>query len=149
MKIKIITVGSKNDYHIAKLIGEYEKRLSSHIELTWSYVKPASSNPHTNKLQETERILKLVSEKDFVILLDETGEQINNEKLKSKIFSPVNNIVFVIGGAYGVDENIKKRADFIWALSELVIPHKIVRLILAEQIYRSLSIHSGHPYHHS
>jgi 23S rRNA (pseudouridine1915-N3)-methyltransferase len=58
-------------------------------------------------------------------------------------------VVIIIGGAYGVDENVRKRADLIWSLSPLVFPHQLVRLLLIEQLYRAQEIAAGHPYHHS
>ncbi|MGE5327716.1 MAG: 23S rRNA (pseudouridine(1915)-N(3))-methyltransferase RlmH, partial [Thiobacillus sp.] len=88
---------------------------------------------------------------DAVILLDEAGKLINSQDLSRKLteyFNRSKNIVFVIGGAYGVHDALFERADFIWSLSPLVFPHQLVRLILTEQIYRAQEIDAGHPYHH-
>ena len=83
-------------------------------------------------------------------MLDETGKNIDSPSLSHKLeqLTIQNQIVFIIGGAYGVDERIKQRANFIWSLSGLVFPHMLVRLILIEQIYRTQEILKGGPYHH-
>lgn len=91
-------------------------------------------------------------EKDFIILLDERGKEMSSPELanfiEKRCMDSGKRIVFIIGGAYGVDENIKKRADFTWSLSKLVFPHELVRIILSEQIYRACTIMKGEKYHH-
>ena len=90
---------------------------------------------------------------DDLILLDETGKQLSSEDLAKFIQARANgstkNIVFLIGGAYGVSEAVKKRANYTWSLSKLVFPHQLVRLILDEQVYRACSINRNEKYHHS
>ena len=148
MSIKIITVGNKPDRELSNLIDDYIKRIQN-VSVEWRYLKHGSGDAKHSKQQESEIILKNISEKDFVLLLDEAGQQLDNLKLSDKLFTQGKDVTIVIGGAYGVSSDIKKRADFIWSLSRLVFPHQIVRLILAEQIYRSYSILIKHPYHHS
>lgn len=150
MIIKILSVGSKPSQEISSLISDYTKRLPRPVSVTWKYLKHAKQNDvSTSKLQESENILRAIDKSDYVILLDETGKNINSEKLSRLLFENNKSVVFVIGGAYGVSDVIKNRADFVWSLSELVFPHQIVRLILSEQIYRAHSISVSHPYHHS
>jgi 23S rRNA (pseudouridine1915-N3)-methyltransferase len=79
--------------------------------------------------------------------LDERGKEINNDLLCDKI-TKNQNVVFVIGGPYGVNDEIRKRSNFILKLSELIFPYEICRLMLIEQIYRSQEIFLNHPYHH-
>jgi 23S rRNA (pseudouridine1915-N3)-methyltransferase len=149
MTIKIITVGAKPSPALASLIIDYTKRFPHNTTITWKYLNHVTINDTaTSKQHESENILRAISATDFVILLDETGTQLSSEALSKKIFSINKPILFVIGGAYGVNEKVKKRADFIWSLSDLVFPHQIVRLLLAEQIYRSYTIAIKHPYHH-
>jgi 23S rRNA (pseudouridine1915-N3)-methyltransferase len=85
--------------------------------------------------------------------LDETGRQLNNQQLATKLEEAMqqknNSLVIIIGGPYGVSENIKKRADFVWSLSKLVLPHQLVRLFLIEQLYRSAEISKNSGYHHA
>lgn len=150
MNISIITVGNKPTPELADFINSYSKRLPRNSLITWKYLKHANVvDTNTSKQQESENILKCVSKSDFVILLDESGVQITSKQLSEKIYTSQNNIVFIIGGAYGVDNSVFSRANFVWSLSKLVFPHQIVRLLLSEQIYRAYTISVNHPYHHS
>lgn len=92
-------------------------------------------------------------EKDFVILLDETGKELSSPELaqfiEKRCMDSGKRVVFIIGGSYGVDQTVKTRADFTWALSKLVFPHEIVRIILSEQIYRACTIMRNEKYHHA
>lgn len=86
---------------------------------------------------------------DFVILLDERGRNLNSPELSRLILDHTDqHIVIIIGGAYGVTETLHRRADIVWSLSRLVFPHQLVRLILAEQLYRAQEIARGGSYHH-
>jgi len=93
-----------------------------------------------------------LSKEDYLVALEERGKQISSEGLASFIQARANesvrNLVFLIGGAYGLDEAVLKRAQFKWSLSELVFPHQLVRLILAEQVYRACTILKNEKYHH-
>ena len=86
------------------------------------------------------------------MLLDEKGKSLSSEGLATFLQTRANEstkkIVFLIGGAFGVDEKVKKRAQFVWSLSSLVFPHHLVRLILAEQLYRAATIIRNEKYHH-
>ena len=85
------------------------------------------------------------------MLLDERGDEIDSPQLARVLdnaFTVGRQITFIIGGAYGVDDRVHQRADFVWSLSPLVFPHQLVRLILSEQLYRAQQITAGHPYHH-
>lgn len=92
-------------------------------------------------------------EKDFVILLDEHGKELSSPELaqfiEKRCMDSGKRIVFVIGGAYGVEQSVKDRADFTWSLSKLIFPHELVRLILSEQIYRACTIIKNESYHHA
>jgi 23S rRNA (pseudouridine1915-N3)-methyltransferase len=87
-----------------------------------------------------------------LILLDEKGKMLSSPGLANLIQQKANQsaqkIIFLIGGAYGVDETIQQRANFTWSISELVFPHMLIRLMLAEQIYRACSILANEKYHH-
>ncbi|MEJ7671383.1 MAG: 23S rRNA (pseudouridine(1915)-N(3))-methyltransferase RlmH [Chitinophagaceae bacterium] len=90
---------------------------------------------------------------DVLIVLEEKGKQLTSEKLAELIQLYANksakNLVFLIGGAYGIDQKIINRANFVWSLSQLVFPHQLVRLILAEQVYRACTIIRNEKYHHT
>ena len=89
---------------------------------------------------------------DFLVTLDEKGKQLSSEGLaefiQKRTNESVKTIVFLIGGAFGLDDAVLKRANFKWSLSQLVFPHQLVRLILAEQVYRACTINRNEKYHH-
>lgn len=148
MRISITTVGTKPRPEISSLITTYTGRLPRDIKLDWIYIKHGAGDPKTSMRQEAEKILKALPKSGSVILLDERGEQLTSEQIAGRFIEPRADITFIIGGAYGVDDSVVKRADYVWSLSKLVMPHQLVRLLLAEQIYRASAIVSGHPYHH-
>lgn len=148
--MKIICVGKKHDRWIIDGISRYERRLRAPFKLDWQFVPYSSFSGDRARRYESTELLKRIAPQDHVILLDETGKNIDSPSLSHKLeqLTIQNQIVFIIGGAYGVDERIKQRANFIWSLSGLVFPHMLVRLILIEQIYRAQEISKGGPYHH-
>lgn len=105
------------------------------------------------KKYEEGLILKKLKDHHYLILLDEKGKMLSSEgwadHLQQRMSNRTKTIVILIGGAYGVSENIQKKAKQIWSLSKLVFPHQLVRLIVAEQLYRAYSILKNSPYHHS
>lgn len=149
MYINIISVGNKPRPDLLGLITNYTARLPSNIKVSWTYIKHGVGGLEHSMDSEAEKILSYIKPTDLVILLDEIGDQINSEQFSERFIKPARNIVFVIGGAYGVSEKIKATANRTISLSKLVLPHQIVRLVLAEQIYRAYTISIGHPYHHS
>jgi len=149
MNIKIVYVGNKPSAILDELICDYTKRLPRSIKCSWVSIKHGSGGISNSKQYESENILKHINQNSYVFLLDESGKQLNSVELSIQLFSISKDIVFIIGGAYGVAEDVKIRADFIWSLSELVLPHQLVKLVLAEQIYRAHTIATNHPYHHS
>lgn len=112
---------------------------------------PSPKNELRDK--ESQMVLSLLQKEDSLILLDERGRQFSSEELALQIQqyadSGKKNLVFLIGGAYGVSEELRKKALLCWSLSKLVFPHQLVRLILAEQLYRACTINSREKYHHS
>ncbi len=144
MKIQIISVGKKHDKNFTDVIAEYEKRLGKGF-VSWVFIT------HSDKEKESKEILKSLKDKPF-ILLDEKGKNISTKDIaeffdKNKMEGN-RDIVFVIGGAYGVSEEVKKSATYIWSLGGLIFPHMLVRVILVEQLYRAFSIINGGKYHH-
>jgi len=100
---------------------------------------------------ESQRLLSRLKPDDFVILLDERGRLYDSPAFSRLLLEPLESsrqVVVIIGGAYGVDDSVHERADVVWSLSPLVFPHQLVRLLLAEQLYRAQEIAAGHPYHH-
>ena len=146
MKFFIISPGKKPDDETRLLIDEYEKRLSQHMAVEWLFPLAGTGT------EEAERIDKALKESDLIICLDARGKELSSEELSATMNnwmgSGKGRVVFVIGGAYGIDQSILSRAHFVWSLSKLTFPHRLVRLILAEQLYRGMSILHGGKYHH-
>jgi len=149
--ITIIAVGKKHETWIEDGLERYEKRLKRPFDVKWVLLPHSSRSDLLARQEESQRILSHLQERDYVVLLDETGENVTSPTLSSLLESQFSNsrqLVFIIGGAYGVDERLLARADFVWSLSKLVFPHQLVRLLVIEQIYRAQSIATGSSYHH-
>ena len=151
MSIKIISVGKKHEDWIRHGIERYQKRLRKPFDIEWQVLPHSSQNGLEARQIESKHILKRLNNDDYVILLDEKGINLNSPALSDLLFDQISkskNVVIVIGGAFGVDEVLHEKADFVWSLSNLVFPHQLVRLILIEQIYRSQEIANNGKYHH-
>ena len=151
MPIKILAVGKKHESWVLEGIGRYEARLKRPFTLEWALLPHSAREGQQARQDESERLLSRCKDEDFVVLLDERGREVDSPGLAKLLLAPIEvakNIVIIIGGAYGVDDSVHKRSDFIWSLSPLVFPHQLVRLILAEQLYRAQEIVAGRPYHH-
>ena len=141
--IRIIAGGKKNTGWTLEACAEYEKRLRKPYDVVWEFV-------------EEDKLARKLAEwpfggSEFVICCDERGKNISSREyseLLSKAFLNGRDVVILIGGAYGFDESVREKADFIWGFSKLVFPHMIARLIAMEQTYRASQIAIGGPYHH-
>ena len=149
--MKIIAIGKKHEKWFLNGIELFEKRLKKPFNLSWDILPHSNFAEEKAREEETQRILAKIKPSDFVILLDERGKNISSPELAKMLsngFVNSQNFVIVISGAFGVSEELRQRANFVWSLSKLVFPHQIVRLILVEQIYRAQEISSGGKYHH-
>ncbi|MES2668360.1 MAG: 23S rRNA (pseudouridine(1915)-N(3))-methyltransferase RlmH [Patescibacteria group bacterium] len=146
MKLLIISPGKAHALEYRDAISEYEKRLSSALPIEWAF--PTASDMETEGIA----ILRLLKPEDAVVLLDERGKDIDSPGLATMLDSYMNEgtkrLVILIGGAFGVSDAVKERADRTLKLSSLVFPHMLVRLIVVEQLYRAWTIRSGAKYHH-
>lgn len=157
MKFQFWSVGKNHDPYVKEGIELFTKRISNYYPVNWNIIpmpKNAGSLSETDlKKKEGEIITGLLQKDDYLVLLEETGKMPGSEELADFIQQRANestkSLVFLIGGAYGVSDDVKKRANYTWSLSKLVFPHQLVRLILAEQIYRACSINRNEKYHHS
>jgi 23S rRNA (pseudouridine1915-N3)-methyltransferase len=153
LKLSIFSVGKNHDSYIKEGVEQFTKRISHYYPIDWQLISPSKLTDAIQiKKAEAISILKALTTTDVLILLDEKGKMLSSPGLATLMQQKANQsaqrIVFLIGGAYGVDDEIKKRANFTWSLSELVFPHMLVRLILAEQVYRACSILANEKYHH-
>jgi 23S rRNA (pseudouridine1915-N3)-methyltransferase len=151
MPIRIIAVGKKHESWVSEGIERYQKRLKRPFAVEWDILPHTDLPASIARQEESGRISNRLKANDYVVLLDERGKNIDSPGLSKILLSQLElsrEITFIIGGAYGVDDKIHKRANFVWSLSNLVFPHQLVRLILTEQIYRAQEIANNHPYHH-
>tara|TARA_B100000579_G_scaffold429901_1_gene442419 strand:- start:266 stop:691 length:426 start_codon:yes stop_codon:yes gene_type:complete len=140
MKIKLIFLGKKKRNSLDGLIMKYFSRIQKEISSELIFV------PNFKKK------ISYINNDDFVILIDEKGVQYDSilfsEKIKIYLQDSVKSIVFIVGDAYGFSEKLYKRSNQIISLSKLTFTHEIARLIIVEQLYRSITIIKNHPYHH-
>ena len=149
--IKIITVGSIKEQYLKDAIEEYKKRLSKYTNIEIIEVKDEGLvEVKKALLLEEEKILKHINDKDYIITLEIEGKEPTSlefaEKL-DKIRLETSNIVFIIGGSYGLSNNIKNKSRWHLSFSKLTFPHQLFRVILLEQIYRSFKINNNESYH--
>jgi 23S rRNA (pseudouridine1915-N3)-methyltransferase len=157
MKLQFYSIGKPHDDFYRKAIDDFTKRINNYYKTEWLIIPPLknAASLSTNNLKELEAqaLLSKINAEDLLVLLDETGKQLTSIELASfiskKAIAGSRSIIFLIGGAYGVSDEIKQRANFTWSLSKLVFPHMLVRLILAEQVYRACTILRNEKYHHA
>lgn len=155
MKIVCLSVGKKHNSDIASAIEDYSKRLSRYATLEWQLLPPAKGKmgvDETKRVESAAVAAYIKDDDDYIVLLDEDGTQLASNDLADILdtldMHVAKRIVFIIGGAYGVTDDLKRRADVLWSLSKLTFPHQLVRLLLVEQLYRANTIRRGEPYHH-
>jgi 23S rRNA (pseudouridine1915-N3)-methyltransferase len=156
MKIQFWSIGKPHEKYIKEGVEDFTNRISRYYKVEWIIIPPvknAATLSETDlKKQEAGTIMEWLKDDDYLVLLDERGKNISSEELSNIIQQRSNEsakrVVFLVGGAFGVDEKLAKRANFTWSLSKLVFPHMLVRLILAEQVYRACTILRNEKYHH-
>lgn len=152
MTVRILAVGKKHENWVDGGIDRYEQRLRKPFDLSWQLIPHSAREGEAARTEESDRLLARIGRDDFLVLLDERGRNVDSPELARVLRSALDAsrpVVLAIGGAYGVDERVRQRADFAWSLSKLVFPHQLVRLIVAEQLYRAQEISAGRPYHHA
>src|ERR1035437_1731645 len=152
MAITLICTGKTSEKYVADGMRLYQERLTHYSKFDLIEIEAGKGEAAQIKKKETERILKRTGEKDFLILLDEKGKEMNSVGFADLIHHHRNistkNLVFVIGGAYGFSEEAYKRANLKIALSKMTFPHQLVRVVFLEQLYRAFTIIKGEKYHH-
>ena len=156
MKIKLLAVGKTDDKNLESLFKKYEKRLvhyvSFEVEIIPDIKKAKSLSVTEQKRLEGEAILKKVQVGDQVLLLDERGKEFRSVEfarfLQKKMNAGTRNLVLVIGGPYGFSEPVYQRANGKLSLSKMTFSHQMIRVFLAEQLYRAFTILRNEPYHH-
>jgi len=154
MKIVCIVIGKKHDSAIAAAIDDYSTRVQRYVSFEWRIVPSGKGKMNADETKRIEgaAIAAQCKDDDYIVLLDERGTQLSSNELAALLSAQdmgnARRVVIVIGGAYGVSDEVMRHADFVWSLSKLVFPHQLVRLIVAEQLYRANTIRRGEPYHH-
>jgi 23S rRNA (pseudouridine1915-N3)-methyltransferase len=154
MKIYFWSVGKAHESYIKEGVEIFTKRISHYYPVEWKIFSSSKSiSEEQVKKNEATQLLSAIQKDDILVALDENGKQWNSNELAAFIQQRTNsstkNLVFIIGGAYGLHETIFERCDYKWSLSELVFPHQLVRLLLSEQVYRACTIIRNEKYHHS
>ena len=149
MKLVILGVGRPKDKNIALLSGAYIERIVPKGVVGAEFVNAAKDG---NIEKEGASILKRLRERDIIILLDERGKMYNSVEFSGYISESLSaaggRLVFIIGGAFGLSDDVKRRAAQAVSLSKMTMPHELCLLFLSEQLYRAFSIISGNDYHH-
>lgn len=151
MAIRLVAIGKKHEPWVADGIERYQQRLRRPFDMEWVLLPHSTRDGLAARQDESERIRARLNKDDFVLLLDERGDLLDSPalaRLLGQVLETHARVTAIIGGAYGVDDELRQRADKVVSLSPLVFPHQLVRLILAEQLYRAQSIKDGTPYHH-
>ena len=148
--IRIIAVGKKHDTWLQPGIERFQKRLRAPYDVSWLLIPYSATSDQSARENESEAIMKRLRDNEFVILLDENGKMFSTPEIAQQMESIAahKSITLIIGGAYGVNQALKDRADLIWSFSRLVFPHMIMRLLITEQLYRIQEVQKGGPYHH-
>ena len=156
MKIECWAIGKPHELYVADGVKDFTKRIGNYLPMEWQLFNlkknVATISPGQLKQEEKLLIFSALKTDDWLVSLDEKGKSMNSRKLASFIQDRGNDrvkrLIFLIGGAYGLDKAVLEKSKFVWSLSELTFPHQLVRLILAEQIYRACSINRNEKYHH-
>ena len=151
MKIKILAFGKLGRGAEQSLIDDYIRRLPWSCEIIEYEIKKPAKTAQLRKKQEAEKLLAAIPPSTAVIALDERGKDLSSRQFAATLMNwtneGINTVVFIIGGADGLDESLRKKAKLTLNFGTLTWPHKLVRVMLIEQLYRAWSISTGHPYH--
>ena len=141
--IRIIAGGKPSKNWLLEGVNEYERRLKKPFDVKWDFFEEEKLATYLEKWP--------FKPSDFVILLDERGENLSSPEISRRLEACFNGAkipVFIIGGAYGVSETAREKSDLVWSFGAAVFPHELIRLNLIEQIYRAQEIARGGSYHH-
>lgn len=156
MHIRLLAVGDRQPSWVDEAFGKYTGRYPREWKFRLDTIGTVRRNKNDKSRQAMEAegtlILDKLGSDEQVVLLDERGKQLSSKSLASRMSEwqiDGRDLCFVIGGPDGVSGLVRQRADWIWSLSQLTLPHGLARALLAEQLYRAWSLQTGHPYHRS
>lgn len=156
MKLYFWAIGKAHESYVKEGVETFTRRISKYYSVEWTLIPvPKNAGMLSEmdlKKKEAEIILQWLRPDDYLIALDEKGKELNSEDLSGFLqqqgLQRTKNLVFLIGGAFGLHADVLRQARLIWSLSRLTFPHQLVRLILAEQVYRACTIGQNEKYHH-
>lgn len=156
MKIQFWSIGKAHEPYVKQGITDFTSRISRYYKVDWVILagpKNAASMAEPELIRkEGQLVLEALGKDDYLVALEEAGNMLSSEGLAALLQARANDstrqLVFLIGGAFGLADEVLKRANLKWSLSQLVFPHQLVRLILAEQVYRACTIIRNEKYHH-
>ena len=154
MRITVLAVGTRMPDWVAAAVDVYRKRIPRPFQLDIREISPGQRSAHGSAAsamrKEEESLLKHAARADRVVALDERGEQLSTAELANMVRGWQNHsdsVAIMIGGPDGLTDECRRRADVVWSLSRLTLPHGLVRVVLFEQLYRAWTVLQGHPYH--
>lgn len=154
MKVEVWAIGKTSEPYLDTGIGIFEKRLKNYLPFTWVLLPNArvkSTDGNVLKQEEGKMVLAKLSPDDYLVLLDERGQQYSSTELarwlEQRLSAPGRRLVFLVGGAFGFSPEIYARANAQISLSRLTFSHQMVRLFFLEQLYRAMTILRNEPYH--
>lgn len=158
MNVKIVCVGNLKDQSLKQLQNEFTKRLQPYCKLEIVEVSEEKSNDEPNDSltkiilkKEGERLLNKIKESEYLILVDLRGTELDSIDFSKKIDQITtygnSSLTFVIGGSYGLSDELRQKAKFKWCLSKLTFTHQMTRILVLEQIYRAFKILNHEVYH--
>ncbi len=154
MRISIITIGTRMPSWVTEGVQEYNRRMPRELGVQWLELpltrRGKDARPEQLRAREGEQILKAIPQGDKVIALDVRGKSLSTEQLAGQLSDwqmSGDNYSLLIGGPDGLSPKCLQRAERRWSLSDLTLPHPLVRIVLAEQLYRAWTITVNHPYH--
>jgi 23S rRNA (pseudouridine1915-N3)-methyltransferase len=153
MRIRVLAVGTRMPAWVAEGVGEYQKRLPRDFPVDWIEIPPAKRQGESAErlmAKEAEAIRKHLKGDDRLLALDVRGKAVSTEDMATSFQHwqmDGRNLAFIIGGPDGIDPDLLNSATARWSLGRITLPHPLVRVILAEQLYRAWSINAQHPYH--
>ena len=154
MHIRLLAVGDRQPSWVEDAFGIYTERYPREWKFRLDTIPTVRRNKNDKSRQAMEAEGELINAKlsptEQVVLLDERGKQMSSKSLASKLTewqSDGRDLCFIIGGPDGVSGVVRQRADMMWSLSQLTLPHGMARTLLSEQLYRAWSLQTGHPYH--
>jgi 23S rRNA (pseudouridine1915-N3)-methyltransferase len=153
MKIELVLVGKTNPQWLVAGIEEYRQRLVHYADFGFRIVQASGNLPPNQAVEkEGKAILDKLTGKDWVVVLDEKGKEMDtigfSKLLEKQMNQGTSSMVFIIGGAFGVSQEVRHRANLMLSFSQFTMTHQMIRLVLVEQLYRAMTVIEGKAYHH-